>query len=61
MTMDNGIAVDEAGNTHVTGYFNGTATFGSQTLTTIGGNDIFVAKLDLRQLAQDCPGGRNRW
>ncbi len=41
-----GIAVDEAGNTHVTGYFNGTATFGSQTLTTIGGNDIFVAKLD---------------
>ncbi len=41
-----GIAVDGAGNAHVTGYFNGTATFGSQTLTTIGGNDIFVAKLD---------------
>ena len=42
-----GIAVDASGNSYVTGYFGGTtATFGSTTLTTNGGYDIFVAKLD---------------
>ena len=30
-------AVDAAGNTYVTGYFNGTATFGVITLTSTGG------------------------
>ena len=40
-----GIAVDGTGNVYVTGYFEGTATFGSQTLTASGNNDIFVAKL----------------
>ena len=40
-----GIAVDGAGNAYVTGYFTGTATFGSHTLTSSGGTDIFVAKL----------------
>ena len=41
-----GIDVDEAGNVYVTGYFCYTATFGSHTLTTSGGADIFAAKLD---------------
>ncbi len=41
-----GIAVDTSGNSYVTGYFQGTATFGSTNLTSNGGYDIFVAKLD---------------
>ena len=41
-----GITVDDAGNIYVTGYFEGTATFGSYSLTSIGGSDIFVAKMD---------------
>ena len=40
-----GITIDDAGNSYVTGYFWGTATFGSYTLTS-SGNDIFVAKVD---------------
>jgi len=39
-----GITVDNAGNTYVTGFFNGTATFGSYSLSGYG--DIFVAKMD---------------
>jgi hypothetical protein len=42
----NGITIDDAGNTYVTGYFEDTATFGSQTLISYGDCDIFVAKLD---------------
>jgi hypothetical protein len=41
-----GIATDSEGNSYVTGYFSGVATFGSTELTSSGGNDIFVAKLD---------------
>ena len=40
------IALDGAGNAYVTGDFYETATFGSQTLTSSGSIDIFVAKLD---------------
>lgn len=40
-----GIAVDSSGNCYVTGNFYGTATFGSTSLTSSGGSDIFVAKL----------------
>jgi len=40
----NGIATDSSGNTYLTGYFSGTASFGGINLTSSGGEDIFVAK-----------------
>jgi len=40
------ITIDEFGNTYVTGWFNDTATFGSNSITTSGERDIFVAKMD---------------
>jgi len=40
------ISVDSAGNSHVTGLFFGTATFGTTRLTSKGKYDIFVAKVD---------------
>jgi len=40
------IAIDSSGNSYVTGYFAGTASFGDTNLTSGGGNDIFIAKLD---------------
>ena len=40
------IAIDDAGNSYVTGYFDDTATFGSYSLTSSGDADIFVAKID---------------
>ena len=40
------IALDDVGNTYVTGFFQGTATFGSTTITSSGFSDIFVAKMD---------------
>jgi len=41
-----GIAVDGTGNAWVTGMFQGTATFGSQTHTSSGEEDVFAIKLD---------------
>jgi hypothetical protein len=46
-----GIGVDSAGNSYVTGYFFGTATFGpgeanETALVVAGGHDIFIAKYD---------------
>ena len=43
------IALDTAGNVYVTGYFQGSATFGlgeisQTTLTSAGGDDIYVAQ-----------------
>ncbi|MEZ4905193.1 MAG: SBBP repeat-containing protein [Spirosomataceae bacterium] len=38
-----GIATDGSGNVYVTGFFNGTATFGATPITSAG-NDIFVVK-----------------
>lgn len=41
------LALDNVGNIYVTGYYIGTATFGSTTLTSSGNSqDIFVLKLD---------------
>ncbi|MBI4704160.1 MAG: SUMF1/EgtB/PvdO family nonheme iron enzyme, partial [Deltaproteobacteria bacterium] len=40
------IAADGAGNVVVTGWFQGTTDFGGGPLTSAGGDDIFVAKLD---------------
>lgn len=40
------IAVDGMGNTLVTGWFEGTATFGDTTLNSMGDGEIFVAKYD---------------
>ncbi len=46
----NGIAVDEAGAAYTTGFFSYTADFdpgvGIYNLTAVGGEDIFVSKLD---------------
>jgi hypothetical protein len=39
------IALDAGGNSYVTGTFQGTAGFGSTTLTSRGHNDLFVARL----------------
>ena len=39
-----GIAVDASGNVYVTGYYEGTATFGTTTKISAGGHNIFVAK-----------------
>lgn len=48
-----GIGVDAAGNVYVTGEFSGSAQFGSTTLSSQGGIDIFVARLT--------PGGKYLW
>ncbi len=41
-----GISVDAGGNVYTTGFFQGTANFGDFTLTSVGDEDIFVAKQD---------------
>ncbi len=41
-----GIAIDSGCNSYVTGIFEGTASFGSTTLTSSDDFDIFAAKLD---------------
>jgi len=40
------VATDPGGNVYVAGYFSGTASFGSTILTSSGGYDIFITKLD---------------
>lgn len=40
------IKTDAVGNSYITGFFYGTATFGTQTLTSSGVQDVFVAKYD---------------
>lgn len=44
--MAYGVAVDNAGNSYITGVFSGTATFGTHTLTSVGSGDGFVVKYD---------------
>ncbi len=40
------IAVDSEGNTYLTGDFEGSATFGADTLISLGNVDVFIAKID---------------
>ena len=40
------IAVDDEGNSYITGVFYDVAWFGNITLTSLGGLDVFVAKID---------------
>jgi PKD domain/Beta-propeller repeat len=40
------IALDGDGNIILTGDFEGTATFGTETVTSLGDVDVFIAKLD---------------
>jgi hypothetical protein len=42
----NAVVLDGSGNALLTGYFNGTATFGSTSLTSAGSVDVVVAKAD---------------
>lgn len=46
------IVTDAAGNSYVTGFFAGTVTIGGTSLTSVGGNDVFVAKYDAAGVAQ---------
>src|SRR5262249_49941950 len=48
-----GITVDARGNVYATGSFTETVTIGSQTLTSRGDSDGFLAKLD--------PSGQIQW
>jgi hypothetical protein len=42
------IALDQFGNSYVTGFFYGPGDFGSTTLPGKGDRDIFVAKIDIQ-------------
>jgi hypothetical protein len=48
----NGVEVDGAGNLFVTGYFMGTATFGLDSISSIGSSDLFLAKYNGSGVAQ---------
>jgi gliding motility-associated-like protein len=39
-----GISLDDSNNTYTTGYFTGTASFGTFSLTDLGVSDVFVTK-----------------
>jgi len=41
-----GVAVDSSGNVYTTGYFAGTVNFGAGNVTSAGGTDVFVTKLN---------------
>jgi hypothetical protein len=57
------VAVDSSGNVYATGYFQGTVNFGAGNVTSAGGADVFVTKLNssgqlivtLSQIADDPP------
>jgi len=42
----NDITTDDSGNCYITGGFSNSATFGTTNLTSLGGTDVFIAKLD---------------
>lgn len=41
-----GISVDSAGNSYIIGNFQGTAAFGTYSITSVDNNDVFIAKAD---------------
>lgn len=41
-----GVAADDAGDVYLTGYFDGTASFGGTPLVSVGGSDVVLAKYD---------------
>lgn len=41
-----GVAASVSGSCYTTGYFSGSATFGTHTLTGFADNDLFIAKVD---------------
>ncbi|MBB5039714.1 SBBP repeat-containing protein [Prosthecobacter dejongeii] len=43
-----GVATDASGQVYVTGEFSATATFAGQTLTSLGGTDIYTAAFDAK-------------
>ncbi|MBA3706541.1 MAG: hypothetical protein H0W84_11785, partial [Bacteroidetes bacterium] len=47
-SSDRGLSIkaDAQGNSYITGFYYGTATFGSQTITSTGLQDLFIAKYD---------------
>jgi len=47
-----GIKTDGQGNSYVTGFFQGTATFGGQTLVSSGLQDVFIAKYNASGVVQ---------
>src|SRR5215475_14318515 len=49
----NAVKTDQLGNQYVTGSFSASAQFGSQTLDSQGGADVFLAKYG--------PGGHLLW
>jgi PKD repeat protein len=51
--LPNAIAVDVASNTYITGFFTGSVTIGSKTVTADALNNAFIAKLD--------PNGNGLW
>ncbi len=44
--VGNGIDIDSNGNIYITGGFEGNAAFGTNTVSSKGGDDIFIAKLN---------------
>ena len=46
INMEVDMAIDSQGNIIVVGNFEGTADFGSTTLTAVGFTDVYVAKMD---------------
>src|SRR5690606_37317829 len=46
LDIGHALATDSLGNIYTTGQFAGTVSFATNTLTSAGGNDIYVLKLD---------------
>ncbi|MBL7753945.1 MAG: gliding motility-associated C-terminal domain-containing protein [Chitinophagaceae bacterium] len=58
---DIAVCVDDSGGVYVTGGFDGTHNFGTQSFTTYGGHDIFVIKYDtLGQFKWATQGGSDK-